>query len=223
MDRIRRALSEALAFVLPVACPGCGAHGTALCEACRELLADRVLARELSGGIVANAALPYEGVPAMAIRAMKERGRTDIARAFAPAMRSAMVAAVHDLDRAAFVPVPTSRRSMRLRGYRVPDLLVRRAGAPVVRLLRPVFAAGDQRALGRDQRRRNVAGTLRARRAARRGDPPVVIVDDVITTGATCEEAAIALADAGFDVAGVVALASTPMRQVREPGAIGTE
>lgn len=219
---MRGALSEALAFVLPVACPGCGAHGTALCEACRDLLSARVLTREL-GGRVAHAALPYEGVPAVAIRAMKERGRTDIAGAFAPAMRSVLAAAVRDLDAAMFVPVPTSRRSMRQRGYRVPDLLVRRAGATVVRLLRPASAAGDQRALGRDQRRRNVAGTMRARRRALRGDPPVVIVDDVITTGATCEEAATALADAGFDVACAVALASTPMKQGRAPGATGTE
>lgn len=210
MTAVRAALSETLAFVLPVACPGCGRHGTALCGPCRAAIAPRPLVREVAG-LRAHAALRLEGPAASAMRALKEEGRTDLARALAPAAHAALAAAVRELDRAALVPVPTSRRAFRVRGYRVPELLVRRAGARTVRLLRPAAAAGaDQRALGREARRRNVAGTMRAARRARADDPAVVVVDDVITTGATAQEAVRVLREAGFRVAAIATVASTP-------------
>lgn len=205
----RRACEEALALVLPVACPGCGAWGRPLCDSCRARLAPAVSTTALAHGAAATA-LTFDGTAARVVRAMKESGRTDLARAVAPALRQALAAVVAPLERVAFVPVPTSRRAMRRRGYRVPELLLRRAGVPCARLLAPARPIADQRALGREERRRNVAGSMRARRAARAGEAPVVVVDDVVTTGATLDEATRALAGAGFVVAGAVALARTP-------------
>lgn len=221
---IRDTLAEALAFVLPVSCPGCGRHGTALCRPCRTGLAPQLSVRELPGPIRVCSALRFDGVAAAVIQHLKERSRTDLARALAPATRAALAAAITmpvrsepaETGRALLVPVPTSRGAMRRRGYRVPDLLARRAGAHPVRLLTTTRAVGDQRRLGRDERRRNVADSLRARRRARPGDAPVVIFDDVLTTGATVEEAARALSDAGFDVRGAVTLAATPRHRPGE-------
>lgn len=211
MERLRRSLVEAASLLLPVACPGCGSVGVPLCDACRQQLVPLPAARTLRSGLVVHSGLRFEGASAAALRELK-RGRTDLARPLAPAMRAALAAAVHDADRAAFVPVPTSRRSMRSRGYRVPELLAHRAGAPTVRLLRPAFAASDQRVLGRDERIRNAAGALRSARGAEPGEAPVVVVDDVVTTGATCDEAARALRAAGFEVLCAAVAAATPMR-----------
>ncbi|MGO1770023.1 MAG: phosphoribosyltransferase family protein [Microbacterium sp.] len=205
----RRAWEEAVALALPVACPGCGAWGRPLCDGCRARLAPAVATTHAAFGTVTTA-LSFDGTAARVVRAVKEGGRTDLARTLAPALRLALAEAVASLDRAAFVPVPTSRRALRRRGYRVPELLLRRARVPWVRLIAPARSVADQRALGRDARRHNVAGSLRARRPARAGEPPVIVVDDVVTTGATLEEAARALAAAGFEVAGAVALARTP-------------
>ena len=66
----------------------------------------------------------------------------------------------------------------------------------------------DQAHLGREARRANAAGSMRACDAAGRR---VLLVDDVVTTGATLSEAARALAAAGATVLGAATLASTPL------------
>lgn len=196
--------AEALGLLLAASCPGCDRGGTLLCGACRMLL--RAAPRDLQtpAGLTVHAALRYEGVPARAIRRLKEDGATLLARPLGEALTGILRARAQD---ALIVPVPTSRTAFRRRGYRVPDLLVRRAGFSVRRLLLPARRVGDQRGLGRDARARNVAGSMRA---AADGRATVVIVDDVVTTGATLDEAARALRAAGFDPVCAVALAATP-------------
>jgi predicted amidophosphoribosyltransferase len=103
--------------------------------------------------------------------------------------------------------VPTSSAAYRRRGFRVPDLIARRAGLRVERLLRHTRRTGDQRGLGRDDRQRNVAASLVAKDAAGRR---VVVIDDVVTTGASLSEAVRALRDGGAEVVAAVTVAATP-------------
>ncbi len=111
------------------------------------------------------------------------------------------------------VAIPPSLRARWTRGDdvlgRVVDLAVatlRRRGIPVerARWLEPARLVRDQRGLGARSRRLNVEGSLRVRPGIRsstvRPVGPVVIVDDVLTTGATLREAIRALAEA--DLAG---------------------
>ncbi|PKI92015.1 ComF family protein [Actinomycetales bacterium SN12] len=203
-DLWRRIGSDALALLLAASCPGCDSSGTLLCDACRMLLHAEPHEVRTPQGMLVHAALRYEGVPARAIRRLKEDGATMLARPLGAALGDILRRTLAD---ALIVPVPTSRAAFRRRGYRVPDLLVRRAGATAHRLLVPARQTGDQRGLGREARAHNVAGSMRA---ARRGHGPVVIVDDVVTTGATLDEAARALRAAGFVPVCAVALAATP-------------
>ena len=85
---------------------------------------------------------------------------------------------------------------------------MRRAALPVDRRLRSVRRIADQRELGVAERARNVSRSMVARHA--RVECDVVVVDDVITTGATLDEAARALEYAGFRVRGALVLAATP-------------
>ncbi|MDL9980358.1 ComF family protein [Microbacterium sp. ASV49] len=212
MDAVRTALAEALSLFFPVECAGCGALDVVLCQGCLVDLESRVRSRRLSSGVKVHAGLAYEGAAARVIRAVKEQGRTELVRVLAPALAAsvtvAALAAAEGGVPAIVVPVPTSRAAMRRRGYRVVDLIARRAGLRIERLLLPAGVAADQRSLGRDQRRLNAVGTMRARHAAGRR---ILVVDDVVTTGATLDEAVRALRTAGADVVGAAAVAATEL------------
>lgn len=198
---------EMLALLLAACCPGCDEVGTLLCDGCRARLGPDPQRLTTPGGMSVQAALRYEGVPARCIRRLKEEGATMLARPLGAALGGIL----SEVPRGALlVPVPTSSAAFRRRGYRVPELLLRRAGAPARRLLSPARRTGDQRGLGRTARARNVSGSMRAGTAGQ--GETVVIIDDVVTTGATLDEAARALRAAGFDPVGAVALAATPRR-----------
>ncbi|MDY0909035.1 ComF family protein [Microbacterium sp. CFBP9034] len=221
-ELVRGALSEALALLLPVVCAGCGAPDTTLCDDCTAAVAPCPLARMVDapgGGVTVWSGLVFDGVAARVIRALKEEGRTPLARALAPALTAA--ARRLDARDAVLVPLPTSRGAYRRRGFRVPDLLAARAGLPVARLLQPVRRTGDQRRLDREGRRRNVAQSLSAAPCEGRR---VIVLDDVITTGASVEEAVRALRAAGADVIGAVTVAATPRRaNERRPRGVAFE
>ncbi len=210
---VQRAFQDALAFVLPVDCAGCSTPDTALCEACRDALAPRPVALAVGVDARAFAGLRFDGVAARVMRGLKEEGRTGLARALAPALGAAVGRLPGAVEApATIVPVPTSRGSMRRRGYRVVDVIARRAGFAPQHLLRLARQPADQRGLTADERRDNVAGSMVARGAAGRR---VIVVDDVSTTGATLAEAVRALRDAGAVVVGGAVVAATPRRAGR--------
>ncbi|MGV9195164.1 ComF family protein [Microbacterium sp. MC2] len=202
---VRASLAEALSLVFPVSCAGCDAPDVSLCDACRRRLRPRPVVRRVDDVLV-RSGVPFDGVAARVIRACKQDGRTGLARPLGALLR----AAAADFDPAAIVvPVPSSRAALRRRGYRVAELLARRAGLAPHRLLRPAGVAADQRGLDRAARAENVRGTLRARSVAGRR---VLVVDDVITTGATLREAVRVLRAAGAEVVGAATVAATERR-----------
>ncbi len=204
------ALAETLALLLPVSCAGCDELDTPLCEACaRELTPQphRQVVDAPGGPVEVWSSLRFDGVAARVLRAVKEDGRTGLIRALAGCVAAALARA--DAPGAVVVPMPTSRAAYRRRGYRVPDLLARSARIRPARALSYTRRTGDQRGLGRLERHRNTAGSMVARGI--RGQR-VVVLDDVITTGASLAEAVRALREAGADVAAAVTVAATPRR-----------
>ena len=122
------------------------------------------------------------------------------------------------------VPVPSSRRARAERGADLVRRLalvaarrVRAAGIPVRVLpaLRLARSVADQAGLGRSARARNVAGAMRVRVGALPVvvGRAVIVVDDVLTTGATAREAARALAAAGALPVGVAVPCATPLHR----------
>jgi len=206
------ALLDAWAVIMPVDCAGCGAPDRALCAACLSALDPAPEHHELADGTPVVSALRYGGTVRRVILAAKEHQRTDVAMPLARALAAAVSTALLDLppglDRVALVPVPSSRAAWRRRGYDPVALIVRRAGFRAVRGLRVTRPTATQKALTVEARLANRQGVVRARRAFR--GEAVLLVDDVLTTGATLEDAARAIRAAGGTVVACAVVAFTP-------------
>jgi ComF family protein len=204
---LQNALLDAWAVLSPVSCAGCAADDRALCPACRVALALDLRRGRLADGTPVFSAVRYSGPVRRTILAFKEQGRTDVAAALARPLRQALAAAAeHTGVTARLATVPTTRAAYRRRGYDPVALLVAKAGGHPVRLLRHTRAHQAQKSLGQAERSSNLAGSLGARwpDAGR-----VIVVDDIMTTGATLTEAVRAIRAAGGSVEAAVTLAFT--------------
>ncbi len=211
IDPLVRAAGFLQRLVLPDRCAGCEEVGPTLCAACRRALRPAITSR-VAAGVPVTSALGYEGVVAEVVVVFKNEGRTALGRPLGAALRAAVAAAVGEVrgDGIALVPMPRTRRSAVERGYDPVRVLLRRARLPVTPGLRLVRRPRDQLGLGRDARFAHLEGTVRA--SARLAGQRVLLIDDVVTTGATLAEAARAVTAAGGTVVGAATVASTPRR-----------
>ncbi|MFI1177727.1 ComF family protein [Streptomyces melanogenes] len=213
---------EISGLVLPVACGGCGSPRTALCERCAAVLlgarARRVRpAPEPAGLPVVYAAAVYEDAVRAVLLAHKERGALGLAGVLGQALAGAVRAAAGAPRDGPLllVPVPSARRAVRARGHDPARRIalaaageLRRTGtdARVAAVLRQRRAVADQSGLSARQRLANLSGALEVSAGGDRllEGGRVVLVDDLMTTGASLVEAARAVAGAGRTAAGAI-------------------
>ncbi|HEV8247083.1 MAG TPA: ComF family protein [Polyangiaceae bacterium] len=205
---IERGLEWLLEFVAPSCCGACGDPSRALfCPACGTP-PDATL-ESLSGGVPLIAAGPYVSPLKEAIGRFKYGSCPELATR----LSQLLLPKLGDLGLVrgdAFVPVPLHRARLVERGYDQSALLARalaRAhGARFLpRLLSRDKETAQQATLDRRARADNVCGAFRVRQAW--GSGRVVLVDDVVTTGATVRACFGALAEAGVTVLAVAAIA----------------
>ena len=193
-------------LLLGAACPGCGRPSRALCATCTIAIAPRPTVVRTNPVDVA-ASGEHTDVLRLTIVAWKEEGRTSLLRPLAHLLASSVVLVTGASPApVVLVPVPTSRRSRLARGADVVDQLacaaaglLRGAGADVTvrQALRVARRTADQSGLDARDRARNLAGAFALRSDQGLAHDIVVVVDDIVTTGATIAEAVRALAAAG--------------------------
>ncbi|MEE1830280.1 ComF family protein [Streptomyces sp. SP17KL33] len=195
-------------LVLPAECGGCGRPRAVLCPECRAALTGAAPCRvrpepEPSGLPVVHAAAPYEDAVRATLIAHKERGALALAGPLGTALAGAVRAGGGE-GPVLLVPVPSARWAVRARGHDPARRIalaaagvLRRTGTParVVGVLRQRRAVADQSGLDFRQRLDNLAGALEVAAGGGRllGDGAVVLVDDLMTTGASLAEAARAV------------------------------
>jgi predicted amidophosphoribosyltransferase len=229
-----------LDLVLAGGCAGCagqtgaGVRPSVLCPACRGELAGparRAWPSPTPAGLPPPwGVADYDGGVRAAILAHKEDGRLSLAGPLGDALARAAAAAVEagtrsHLSRPAvhLVPVPSRPVAVRARGHDSTLRLARRAAATMRRagvdvevlpVLRIIRGLADQAGLDAVERAANLDGGLAVPAHLSRlvRGRHVLVVDDVITTGASIAEAARALRIAGGDVVGAAVIAATRRR-----------
>jgi ComF family protein len=190
-----------ITFISPPVCDGCGdplpswrvaSCAAGICARCRRLrpAVDRM-----------RAIGPYQGELRAIVHALKYDGRRSIAPKLGELMRMGGRDILAGAD--AVVPVPLHPRRRRQRGFNQAALLASHLGLPVQEVLRRIIYTRPQVELPAARRHRNVREAVQVIAGGAKAPllpietKTLVLVDDVITTGATLGACARALKAAG--------------------------
>lgn len=191
-----------LDLLVPMCCAGCGTPDSVLCVRCARGMASPVLIERAQCPPL-YALTGYDGAARRAVLAYKERGRRELAGSFGRLLAGALPLLPGSGERR-LVPVPSRPAAARRRGGQHMLLVARQTGHPVWPGLHLDRRARDSVGLDVDARVANLAGRLTC-------DPidtgrEVILLDDVITTGATATACTSVLTQAGAKVVAVLVL-----------------
>ena len=195
-------LTTILSPILATSCAGCNQPGATLCRRCRFSLATSASPLTDDG---VRAAFAFEGVGRQVLLSLKYHNRRAVARELAGHIVRRV--RLPQVDVVTWAPTGTQRS--RSRGFDQAELLARaiahELGVPCKRLL---YRSHGQPQTGLSRAERLTGPTFRARHAP--AALRVLLVDDVVTTGATLEAAKQSLLAAGIAEVLCVAAAATP-------------
>ncbi len=192
-------------------CLSCGTWGSILCDRCAAHIGTPAAHGTTRAGVPIVALGEYHGALRSVILAAKHRGAHSVVRRLGDALRDAIA----PFGAVTAVPVPSSRPGHRARGFGLGAIMAKATGLPVADCL-VMEDTGTQRGRHRDERRRRQLHVATHR-------PPVgtrvVLLDDVLTTGASIDSAIDACCRAGLRIAAVLvlAVATPPRRDARLP------
>jgi predicted amidophosphoribosyltransferase len=210
--------------VAPRECVGCGVAPHDLCPSCAAPLRSGATRADPTPRPVglppAYAAAANDGAVRVAIVRLKESGRRGLRQplgaALAAAVAVALITEASDVKLpVVLIPVPSSPNAVRARDTRAVADLATTAAVTLCRLglavscwegLRAVQQRADQTSLSAAGRAANLAGTLAARIPP---DGVLVLIDDIITTGASLAESARAIRAVGGQVTACAVVAAT--------------
>ena len=212
----------ALDLLFPKFCISCGLEGAFLCSKCGEVLYVRGGScfkcgkRDIAGKTCDSckkktavrrfyAPFSYKNqVVRDLLHSYKYHRVRELARPLADFLAAAMVRADFQTKKEMiFIPVPLHKRRMNERGFNQAELLAlalgEKFGLPVLThaLIRARYTRTQIELSDDNERRANIAGAFRIISPAAVAKKVIVLVDDVVTSGATLNEAALVLKEAG--------------------------
>ena len=163
--------------------------------------------------------LDYRGPVRQMLNAFKDEGQRSLASWLAPALLASIEHALVTCPRTnqvpALIPVPTRRSSRRRRGFDHVELLgtaVARSDSQyrTRRVLRDTRSDTGSKYLNAEDRYGRVREAFAVKRIIPSPGTPAILIDDIVTTGATAREATATLVLAGMEVVAVATIAGTP-------------
>ena len=243
---IAKTLENILDFLYPPSCYGCGAPLIAnflLCYKCNEQLKPTnyslcavceqpILPGEISCSVHSEATdeepvlfvrpiTEFNDVVRRCLHGLKYQGRADIGEYLGNILGRLVRDDPLFKDFDVLVPIPIHKVRRRERGYNQSEILGERIAHFTKIIYRNDIAervrwTKSQTTLGKDERKTNVAGVFRIRRPELIRGNNVLIVDDVVTTGATTKSLAYELRRAGAKKIGVICVAKTSFEQAQD-------
>lgn len=196
---------------LPRTCAGCGRAGLVLCDVCRARLATPPvrISTTVPTGVPVFACGTYAEAHRGVVLAAKERGNVAIRKYIGAVFDAALKYLIargevhHDLM---LVPAPTRARSARLRGGDPVQAFCEATSFPVSACVRIRAGVADQSELSASQRRNNMLRAIELVSSPPK-NVPLVLVDDIVTTGSTLAATAARITAAGGNIRAAIALA----------------
>ena len=220
-------VTSILDLILGRACAGCDEPGALLCSDCARALEPRIRRRlDVDMGDVMDGlripvvcAMDYRGPARQVLYRYKDHRIRQLAQALGPPLAASIGYAADitgaPLHRTLLTPMPTRKSSLRRRGFDATAQLAKQAhklcrAAGVQPLLKDVRSAGMNKTAGAWEREQRTIDAFRILHDHDLPSAPVIVIDDVVTTGATVKEAVGTLVLAGVQVIAVATVAGTP-------------
>ena len=211
-----RAFSELSQLLFPSRCFGCQKLGPSICSDCRSSWHSHYY-RTKFDSLTVHSSLLYTPTASKIILAAKESGMKKADELIIDALCLALQRSKLDTRVSRLVPIPSSKLSQRRRGRSfIVDLvkdMSHKTGIEMIDCLELSRRVKDQSGLHRQERATNLAGAFRLSSQVR-GE--LILVDDVVTTGATLREAFRAVNSQGFhaigSVSAITACVAQPLR-----------
>lgn len=207
-------MQEIAQLVFPGRCLGCHRLSSTICANCLEQWQVSKFKIKYSE-LTVHSGILYTPVAAKIILASKENGTVTADQLLIQAIVGQIQTTAVDIQRIRLVPIPSNNRSSRRRGRNFMVDIVRQisvqTGIEMLDCLALTGKTSDQSGLNRRQRLQNMHGSI-SMKAMARGE--LLLVDDVITTGATLKEAARAINSQGFhaQISAITACVAQPLR-----------